>query len=174
MVPGWPYSVVVALETGRHSWTAPLDAIRLVAAGHWQPGDPQILLVADAGYDGPRLAHVLADLPITVLVRMRSDRVLHRPAPAPSPGTTGRPRRHGGEFIFGDPNTWGEPDITIDTTTRLYGPALIRAWDRLHPRLTHRIAWAGHDGALPIIEGTMIRLQVQRLPSGAIPEPVGL
>ena len=37
--------------------------------------DPDILLVADAGYDGPRLAHVLADLPITVVARMRSDRV---------------------------------------------------------------------------------------------------
>ena len=28
-VPGWPYSFVVALETGRTSWTAPLDAVRL-------------------------------------------------------------------------------------------------------------------------------------------------
>ncbi|MFF1612320.1 transposase [Amycolatopsis sp. NPDC058278] len=86
MVPGWPYSVVVALESGRSSWTAPLDAVRLtpgdnaanvtarqirdvvgrlVAAGHWRLGDPDMLLVADAGYDGPRLAHVLADLPVT-------------------------------------------------------------------------------------------------------------
>ncbi|WTX01613.1 transposase [Streptomyces canus] len=29
MVPGWPYSVVAALETGRPSWTAVLDAVRL-------------------------------------------------------------------------------------------------------------------------------------------------
>lgn len=33
MVPGWPYSIGVALETGRSSWTAPLDAVRLA------PGD---------------------------------------------------------------------------------------------------------------------------------------
>nr|WP_158675563.1 transposase [Nocardia stercoris] len=33
MIPGWPFSVVVALETGRSSWTALLDAVRLV------PGD---------------------------------------------------------------------------------------------------------------------------------------
>src|ERR1700728_2309906 len=29
MIPGWPYSVVGALEQGRTSWTAVLDAIRL-------------------------------------------------------------------------------------------------------------------------------------------------
>jgi DDE superfamily endonuclease len=29
MIPGWPYSVVAALEPGRTSWTAPLDAVRL-------------------------------------------------------------------------------------------------------------------------------------------------
>lgn len=195
MVPGWPYSVIVALEAGRGSWTAPLDAVRLrpgddaatvtaaqvrgvvdrlIDAGQWRPGDPDILLVADAGYDGPRLTHVLADLPIAVLVRMRSDRVLRRPAPAHLPSAVGRPRRHGGEFAFGDPATWGEPDVTTHTETRLYGPALIRAWDRLHPRLTHRIAWAGHTGNLPILEGTVIRLEVERLPSGAIPKPVWL
>ena len=29
MIPGWPYSFVAALETGRTSWTAVLDAVRL-------------------------------------------------------------------------------------------------------------------------------------------------
>src|SRR5215468_9966253 len=29
MIPGWPYSFVAALETGRTSWTAVLDVIRL-------------------------------------------------------------------------------------------------------------------------------------------------
>lgn len=42
------------------------------------------------------------------------------------------------------------------------------------PRLTHRIAWAVHAGNLPILEGTVIRFDVQRLPSGAIPKPVWL
>lgn len=189
MVPGWPYSIVVAVETGRSSWTAPLDAVRLapgddaatvtaqqmrqvvnllLEAEHWRPGDPDIVLVADAGYDGPRLAFLLADLPVVVLVRMRSDRVLPRPTPAHVPGAMGRPRRHGDEFVFGDPATWGEPDVTTRTDTRLYGPALARAWNRLHPRLTRRTAWATHIEKLPIIEGTVIRLDVTRLPSGAI------
>jgi hypothetical protein len=195
MVPGWPYSVVVALEAGRSSWTAPLDAVRLapgadaatatatqlrrvvtslISHGHWRPGDPDILIVADAGYDGPRLAFVLADLPVALLVRMRSDRVLRRPAPPRTPTTMGRPRRHGGEFVFGDPATWGEPDITTHTDTRLYGTATARAWNRLHPRLTRRTAWISHAQDLPILEGTLVRLDVHQLPSGATPKPVWL
>jgi hypothetical protein len=36
MIPGWPYSFVAALEPGRSSWTAMLDAIRLgPAASAW-------------------------------------------------------------------------------------------------------------------------------------------
>ncbi|MFF3540008.1 transposase, partial [Streptomyces sp. NPDC002466] len=75
-VPGWPYSVICALETGRSSWTAPLDALRLapgddaatvtarqmrelverlITAGQWKDGDRDILIVVDAGYDVPRL-----------------------------------------------------------------------------------------------------------------------
>ena len=29
MIPGWPYSLVAALEPGRTSWTRLLDAVRL-------------------------------------------------------------------------------------------------------------------------------------------------
>lgn len=58
--------------------------------------------MADAGYDAPRLAFLLRDLPVQVLARMRSDRVL------------------------------------------------------------------------PVIEGTVIRLEVEHLPSGATPKPVWL
>ena len=29
MIPGWPYSLVAALEPGRTSWTRPLDAVPL-------------------------------------------------------------------------------------------------------------------------------------------------
>jgi hypothetical protein len=142
-------------------------------AARRQPSDADILIVADAGYDGPRLAWLLRDLPVQVLARMRADRVLRHAAPPRMPGVNGRPPRHGGEFIFGDPTSWGEPDATTVTETRLYGTATAQAWDRLHPRLTRRAAWAG-CGELPIIAGTVIRLQVDRLPSGAIPKPVWL
>jgi hypothetical protein len=199
MIPGWPYSVVAALEPGRSSWTAPLDAQRLapgaeaatvtadqlrqllgrlIAAGQWRPGDPDILIVADAGYDGLRLAWLLKDLPVQVLARMRADRVLRRQPPPWVPGPAcGRPPRHGGEFSFADPASWDEPDQATTTQTRRYGSATAQAWDRLHPRLhrrlTRRAAWTG-SGELPIIAGTVIRLQVDRLPSRAIPKPVWL
>lgn len=48
------------------------------------------------------------------------------------------------------------------------------AWDRIHPRLTSRSAWIVHDGELPHIEGTLIRLQVDHLPGGGDPLPVWL
>lgn len=60
------------------------------------------------------------------------------------------------------------------TEIRLYSAAVARSWDRLHPRLTHRSAWTAELGALPVIEGTVIRLQVELLPSGATPKPVWL
>src|SRR5213078_3514377 len=91
MIPGWPYSVIAALEPGRTSWTAVLDAVRLgpdddvaevtaaqvrevvarlAGAGHWHQGDPAILVIFDAGYDVVRLAFLLADLPVEVLGRL--------------------------------------------------------------------------------------------------------
>jgi DDE superfamily endonuclease len=195
MIPGWPYSVIAALEPGRTSWTAVLDAVRLgpdddealvtaaqvrevitrlAEAGHWREGDPRILVIFDAGYDAPRLAYLLAGLPVEVLGRLRSDRVLHFPAPARHPGANGRPRRHGSELALADPATWPRPPVTTRTETARYGAAVAQAWDRLHPRLTHRSAWLDHDGDLPVIEGTLIRLQVDHLPGDRDPKPVWL
>ncbi|MFJ4567902.1 hypothetical protein ACIP4U_30295 [Streptomyces caelestis] len=39
----------------------------------------------------------------------------------------------------------------------------MQAWDRAHPRLTHRAAWLDHEGELPLIEGTLVRLEVEHL-----------
>jgi hypothetical protein len=111
MIPGWPYSVIAALEPGRTSWTAVPGAVRLgpdddetevtaaqvrevvtrlARAGHWREGDRRILVVFDAGYDVTRLSCVLADLPVELLGRLRSDRVMQLPAP---PRHLSTPRR---------------------------------------------------------------------------------
>src|SRR5712675_1819057 len=127
MIPGWPYSVVAALEPGRTSWTAVLDAVRLgpdddetavtavqvrevitrlTGAGQWRQGDLPILVIFDAGYDVTRLAYLLADLPAELLGRLRSDRVMQLPAPPRQPGTVSRSRKHGGELALADPAAW--------------------------------------------------------------------
>lgn len=196
VVPGWPYSIVAALETGRTSWTAVLDAVRLepgadvaavttvqlrevverlVAAGQWKPGDPEVLVVLDAGYDAPRIAHLLGDLPVEILGRLRSDRVMRRPTPPRvyDPKGGRRPST-AASSTSATPTTWGTERAVTVTHTRLYGKATAQAWDRLHPRLTRRAAWIEYDGPLPIIEGTVIRLAVEKLPSGGVDKPVWL
>ena len=54
---------------------------RLTDSGQRQPGDRDILIVLDAGYEAPRIAWLLRDLPVEILGRMRSDRELRRPTP---------------------------------------------------------------------------------------------
>jgi hypothetical protein len=194
-IPGWPYSFVAALEAGRTSWTALLDAVRLgpaddatavtaaqlrevverlIAAGHWQQGDPEIWIVADTGYDLPRLAFVLTDLPVVVAGRVRSDRIFRLPAVRVYDPRGGRPPKHGPEFALAKPESWPQPAHTTTTSTERYGTASAMAWDRLHPRLTHRTCRLEHDGKLPVIEGTLLRLAVEHLPGERDPKPIWL
>ncbi|MGW7201851.1 NF041680 family putative transposase, partial [Streptomyces chryseus] len=196
-VPGWQYSFVAALETGRTSWCRLLDALRLgptddatlvtatqlrevverlTHAGHWTLDDPEILIVMDAGYDVTYLSHRLRDLPVVLLGRLRSDRVMLRdPGPARSGPNGGRPRRHGGVLTFATPDTWHQPDGTTATDTTRYGKAETTAWNRMHPRLTHRGPWLEHtDDELPVLHATLMRLTVERLPSDREPKPVWL
>jgi hypothetical protein len=99
------------LEPGRTSWTQILDVVRLgpdddeahvtaaqvrdvahrlIAAGQWRDGDPNILVVFDAGHDLSRLAYLSGDLPVEVVGRIRADRVPRLPAP-PRPVATAIP-----------------------------------------------------------------------------------
>ncbi|GAA1215257.1 hypothetical protein GCM10009665_01360 [Kitasatospora nipponensis] len=139
-------------------------------------GDPPVLIVADASYDGPRLAYLLRDLPVQIVVRLRSDRVFFQPVPADyrvGP-KGGQPPRHGARFALSDTATWHDPDTNAEHITRRYGTARIRTWHRLHPRIWRRSGRDDHCGQLPIVEGTLIRLDVDHLPSGGTPKPVWL
>jgi hypothetical protein len=96
MIPGWPYSVVAALEPGRTSWTAVLDAVRpgpdddetevtaaqvrevvsrLAGAGHWHDGDPHILVVHPKLTSRAAWADHDGELPVTegTLIRLQAD-----------------------------------------------------------------------------------------------------
>jgi DDE superfamily endonuclease len=192
-IPGWPYSIVAALESGRSSWTAPLDAVRLAPgddatevtaaqirdlvarlrqAGQLAEGDPPVLVVLDAGYDVVRLAFLLADLPVRLLARIRSDRVFY--APAAGYAGTGRPGRHGPAMKLDDPSTWPAPARTAASVHERYGNVAVAAWGRYHPQLQRRAGWAHHPGRLPIVEGTLILVRVDRLPGDRAPKPVWL
>jgi len=186
IVPGWPYSFVAVLGPGRSSWTLPLDAVRLgpdddvmavtaaqlrdvvqrlTEAGHWRDGDPPVLVVLDSGYSGTRLADLLGDLPVTVLTRVRSDRVYYRAAPAPEPGRRGRVKRHGDPVACADPGTWASPDLTADGNSARHGPLTVTAWTRVHQKI-HRTCSGWETKPLraeyPIIEGTLIQVTPAR------------
>jgi DDE superfamily endonuclease len=195
LIPGWPYSFVVALEPGRSSWTAMLDVVRLGPlddltevtaaqvrevvgrlreAGQWRDGDPPIVVVFDAGYDVVRLAWLLADVPVTVVGRLRSNRVFHLPPPPRAQGQPGRSARHGPAIDLDKPDTHPVSTLSTVTDTSRYGTAFAGAWDRTHQQLHRRGGWAGHVGELPIVAGTLIRLIVDRLPGDRNPNPVWL
>ncbi len=72
------------------------------------------------------------------------------------------------------PGTEAGPAVTTATQTTRCGMAAARAWDRLHPRLARRGAREHHDGELPVIEGTLIRLAVDHLPGDRHPKPLWL
>ena len=156
LIPGWPYSFVAALETGRTSWTAVLDAVRLgpaddaaavtaaqlrdvIDAADQRPdsGSPatrDILVVADAGYDITRLAHLLADLPVELVGRLRSDRVLRLPKRARGcPGRPGARPSTARSSLSTGPRTWPAPRHTTSTDTSRYGTAVAASWDRRSP-----------------------------------------
>jgi len=195
MIPGWPYSFVVALEPGRTSWTAVLDVQRITptddvtevtarqirqvvdrirAAGQWVEGDPPILVMLDAGYDPVRLAWLLWEVPVLVTARVRADRVFHLPAPERTPGQIGRTVRHGPVIDLDRPDSHPATDVSTVTATSRYGTAFADAWDYTHQQLQRRGGWATHHGALPIVQGTLIRLRVDRLPGDRDPKPVWL
>nr|WP_259408211.1 transposase [Streptomyces akebiae] len=121
-IRGWPYSFVAALESGRTSWCQLLDAVRLgpgddvaevtaaqlrrvaedlIEMGRWHLGDRDILIVFDAGYDAPRMAHLLTGLPVEVLggaLRPRhatADALAQRVRPGLSPGRATAEARQG-------------------------------------------------------------------------------
>jgi hypothetical protein len=96
------------------------------------------------------------------VVRVRDDRVFFaRPAPAAAGRRGGRPRRHGARICCAEPDTWPTPDVTHTSDEPAYGRIDVQAWHGLHPR---QHTYRDPNGAMTIVEGTLIRLRVSRLP----------
>jgi hypothetical protein len=186
IVAGWAFQWICQLGFAHDSWTAPVDARRLqplddtdhTAAVQIRallarlPANQAVpLFVFDAGYDSAQLSLDLADLPVAVLVRLRSDRCFYHDPPPRPPGAGGRPRRHGAKFAFADPTTWPTPTATHVAQDDQYGTVTVAAWAGLHPK-QHRHPGHGSGGPRPIVRGTILRVQVQRIPARTRPPKV--
>jgi hypothetical protein len=177
IVAGWCYQVVVGLSQTSDSWTAPVDARRhtvgenlnSVAVAQIRGLLPRLaglrtvaLFAFDAGYDPVQLTVGLTDRHAQIVVRIRDDRVFYRPAPtARRDGRPGRRPRHGDRFSCKDPATHPAPDLGYECDDDQYGHVQVAAWHRLHPK---QDTYRDPDGAMTIVEGTVIRLNVSRLP----------
>jgi hypothetical protein len=186
IVAGWAYQWIAQLGFDRDSWTAPVDAARLhpledtdqTAAGQVRAlldrlpaGGPAPLFVFDGGYDSAQLSLDLADAPAAVLVRLRSDRCFYADPPPRRPGATGRPRRHGAKFNCADPTTWPAPTATLACRDDQYGTVTVASWTGLHPK-QQRQPGHGTRRPRPIVRGTVIRVQVERVPARTRPPKV--
>jgi hypothetical protein len=186
IIAGWAFQWIAQLSFDRDSWTAPVDARRLhplddtdqtaavqirALLARLPAGRPVPLVVFDAGYDSAQLTLDLAEERVAVLVRLRSGRCFYADPPPRAPGSTGRPRRHGAKFNCADPTTWPTPTATHLVVDDQYGTVTVAAWSGLHPK-QQRHPGHGTRGPRPIVRGTIIRVQVERVPARTRPPKV--
>jgi len=180
IVAGWAYQWMVQLSFARDSWTAPVDvrrvhpleddetvAVEQIRALLEQLGSSAAvpLFVFDAGDNPVALTQGLAGSRAAILVRLRSDRCFFADPPSPVPGSkNGRPRRHGARFDCKDPTTWWLPTAEHRVEDEQYGTVHVQAWADLHPKQQNH-ATRGTRQPRPIVRGTLIRVEVTRLPN---------
>lgn len=140
---GWQFSTAVALSDPASSWTYILDQQRVasqttaievaeVQLRRLVPHLPKnALVVLDRGYDANWLWCRCSALDIGVLGRLKSNRWLYRPAPAPT-GKKGSPRKDGAKLQPNDPTTHGEPDGTWKGTDAKGRPVEATSWKHMH------------------------------------------
>src|SRR5262249_19227535 len=130
------------------------------------PHPPRLPLFAlDGGYNPARLTVDLAGVPVQIAVRIRNDRVFYtRPPQPPSRrGRPGRPRRHGSWFHCAHPESWPAPHAPHTAAPAPSAPAAVRPCHPLPPDPPGVREAAGNPA---IVECTLIRIQVDRLPAG--------
>lgn len=187
IVAGWAYQFVAQLNFVRESWTAPVDVQRVlpaqdanvVACGQvrsfllrrrssCEEGSATTtpLFVFDAGYDSVKVQQGLEGCPCQIILRLRAGRRFYGdPSLCDPPENIGRPRRHGPKMKCSEPSTWPEPSAELHCEDAGYGSVRVRAWEKMHPKVCNH-AGKGTRGPLPIVVGTLILVEVERLPRG--------
>src|ERR671910_285068 len=168
---GWG-SLYAALDRGRIDD----EALRKLLARHplaSTEGETPIYAVdasvwdrCDAGYDPVKVQRGLEGSPCQIRVRLRAGRRFYGdPSLSDPPEHVGRPRRHGPKMKCSDPSTWPEPSAEHHCEDAGYGSVRVRAWAGMHPKV-HNHAGKGTRGPLPIVVGTLILVEIERLPRG--------
>jgi hypothetical protein len=104
--------------------------------------------------------------------RVKSNRRFHLPAPTRRAGGRGRGAKHGPLLDLDKPDTHPECGVSTITRETRYGTVFASAWDRVHQPLQRRSGWVDHVGDLPVVEGTLVWLRVDRLPGDRDPDPM--
>jgi hypothetical protein len=134
--------------------------------GRLEAGGIVPLFVFDAGYDPVKLQRGLEGSACQILVRLRAGRRFYGdPGLSDPPAHVGRPRRHGPKMKCSDPGTWPEPSTEHACEDTGYGSVRVRAWAGMHPKVQNHEG-RGSRGPLPIVVGTLILVEVERLPRG--------
>lgn len=153
---GWQFSVVAALPELASSWSYILDSCRIatsqtaaqVAAAQLAAlaklVAQRLLIVADRYYGSAAFIKALlaVNTPVDGLLRIKSDRVLYRPAPVPvSSAKRGRgaPRKDGERFQCKDETTHGTPERSFQTVDEKGQAVEVVAWDNLHFRQVREV-----------------------------------
>jgi hypothetical protein len=184
IVAGWAYQFIAQLNFVRESWTAPVDVERVRPAQDAnEVAAEQVkafllrrssaatrcaapLFVFDAGYDPVKVQRGLEGSPCQIVVRLRAGRCFHAdPSLAGPPAATGRPRCHGPKMKCKDPSTWPEPSMEYACEDAGYGAVRVRAWAKMHPKVQAHEG-RGSRGPSPIVVGTLVLVEVERLPRG--------
>ncbi len=147
--PGWVMSHVVLLPTQAGQGTFILDTARVasteratVVAAHQLRAEVALLLarglhpiiVGDRWYACAPFLTRLADVEACSLLRVKSNRVFYRRAPARLPGQLGASRKDGDRFQCSDERTHGEPDEGWEGTDAKGARLQVRCWKPLHLR----------------------------------------
>ena len=184
MIPGWPYSLVVALEPGarpgRCRWTrsgsvrpttrprSPRRRSATWSRGWSRPGTGIRATRTSWSSSIPVTtcpAWLLGGLPVDVTGRLGTNRVLWHPPPPRAPGPKGRPPRHGATQagrLAGRP----EPDAVTTTHTSRYGTAAACLGTGPTRRSSPRGAWEATRATCP-----SSRAPSSSSPSIACPRP---
>jgi DDE superfamily endonuclease len=148
---GWQFSTIMLLPEKRSSWGAILSQRRIqsqqtaisVAIEQVEQLRPllpaHVRILADRWYATGAFLLACQRMQVEVLLHILRNRKLYRPAPGPTKGKRGAPRKDGTLFQGSHPETWGEPEQEWRGTDEAGKPIVVQVWHRLHFRQAREV-----------------------------------